>query len=167
MTDPHYVVLIGDVGTGKSTIVEKLCGVKDRSSNAFESFTTETKLFRTPDRKLIISDTPGTNAMRDKLSHNIQVAVALNFTPVSKILIVVKADTRIDNVVDNVRKYAEQLADLDPDVIGVMVTHMDTVMWDRHRFIADLNSELGINAAVFSGKLYLFITEQDEGFKAD
>ena len=151
MSDPHYVVLIGDVGTGKSTIVEKLCGVQNRSSNSSVSFTKESVLFRTPDHRLIISDTPGTNAMRDKLSQNTQVAVALNYAPVSRILIVVKADTRIDNVVDDVRKYAEQLGDLDISVIGVLVTHMDTVKWDRGNFIRSLDAELGINAAVFSG----------------
>ena len=152
--DPHYAVLIGDVGTGKSTIVEKLCGVQNRSFNSSVSFTRESKLFRTPDHRLIISDTPGTNAMRDKLAQNCQVAVALNYAPVSKILIVVKADTRMDNVVDDVRKYAEQLGDLDIGAIGVLVTHMDTVRWDRQNFIRCLDSELGINAAVFSGKLH-------------
>ena len=153
MAEPHYVVLIGDVGTGKSTIVEKLCDVRNRSSSASESFTKESSLFRTPDTRLVISDTPGTNAMRDKLAQNCEVAVALNYAPVSRILIVVKADTRIDNVVDDVRKYAEQLGDLDLGVIGVMVTHLDTVTWDRQSFIRALGGELGINAAVFSSKL--------------
>ena len=153
MAEPHYVALIGDVGTGKSTVVEKLCGVRNRSSSASESFTKESTLFRTPDNRLIISDTPGTNAMRDKLAQNCEVAVALNYAPVSRILIVVKADTRIDNVVDDVRKYAEQLGDLDLGVIGVMVTHMDTVTWDRQSFIRALGGELGINAAIFSSKL--------------
>ena len=152
MSGPHYVVLIGDVGSGKSTVVEKLCGVQNRSSNSSESFTKESKLFRTPDRRLIVSDTPGTNAMTDKLSQNCQVAVALNYTPVSRILIVAKADTRIDNVVDDVRKFAEQLGDLDIGVIGVLVTHMDTVSWARQQFISCLDSELGINSAVFSSK---------------
>ena len=30
-----YVVLLGDVGTGKSTLVEKLTGIKGRSSFSF------------------------------------------------------------------------------------------------------------------------------------
>ena len=151
MSDPHYVVLIGDVGSGKSTIVEKLCGVQNRSSNQSVSFTKESKLFWSPDHRLIISDTPGTNAMADRLAQNCQVAVALNYAPVSRIMIVVKADIRIDNVVDDVRKYAEQLGDLDIGVIGVLVTHMDTVTWNRETFIRLLDAELGINAAVFSG----------------
>ena len=144
MSEPHYVVLIGDVGTGKSTIVEKLCGVQDRSSDS-------STLFHTTDRRLIISDTPGTNAMTDKVSHNNQVAMALNYMPVSKILIVVKADTRIDNVVDDVRKYAKQFMDLDMGVIGVLVTHMDTVPWNMENLVRSLDAELGVNSAVFSG----------------
>ena len=50
-----------------------------------------------------------------------------------------------------VRKYAEQLADLDPDIIGVVVTHMDTVTWSRQQFSEALSGELGISGAVFSG----------------
>ena len=52
---------------------------------------------------------------------------------------------------DGVRKYAEQLADLDPDIIGVVVTHMDTVTWSRQQFSEALSGELGISGAVFSG----------------
>lgn len=152
MSEPHYVVLIGDVGTGKSTIVEKLCDVQDRSSDSSVSFTRESKLFHTTNRRLIISDTPGTNAMTDKVAHNTQVAVALNYMPVSRILIVVKADTRIDNVVDDVRKYAEQFMDLDMGVIGVLVTHMDTVQWDKENLVRSLDAELGVNSAVFSAR---------------
>ena len=53
-------------------------------------------------------------------------------------------------MVDSVRKYAEQLADLDPDCLGVVVTHMDTVTWTRQQFTEALSSELGITGAVFS-----------------
>ena len=73
---PHYVVLLGDVGVGKSTIIEKLAGpnIKNRSSNAGESFTLKTEYFETPDGKLLIADTPGSNVMDDTLRHNIQIA---------------------------------------------------------------------------------------------
>ena len=53
-------------------------------------------------------------------------------------------------MVDSVRKYAEQLADLDPDCLGVVVTHMDTVTWTRQQFSEALGAELGITGAVFS-----------------
>ena len=95
--DP-YVVLIGDVGAGKSKLVEKLSGLGGTSSDADTSVTTSSETFAIPG-KLMISDTPGSNAMSDKFMHNMWIAEALNFRPVSLILNIVKADTRIDNVV--------------------------------------------------------------------
>ena len=152
VTYPKYVVLIGDVGTGKSTVVEKMTGgVLGRSSDAKESVTKETTLFWSQDKRLVVADTPGANSMGDKLSHNTQIAWAFNYAPVSKVFTTVKADTRLDNVVDDVRKYAEQLGDLDLDVIGVIVTHMDTVKWSKVDFLSALHGELGISDTVFTG----------------
>ena len=150
MGEPHYTVLAGDVGTGKSTLAEMISGVSGRSSDGMESFTTESKLFRSGDGRMIVNDTPGANAMRDKLEHNMQIAAALNWGPVSRIFLVVKADTRIDTTVDHVRKYAEQLADLDSDVLAVIVTHMDGVAWTARDFTPALSGELGLDTVIFS-----------------
>ena len=70
--------------SGKSTIVEKLTGVVGRSSDANVSVTRTTQFFSTQDNRLKISDTPGANAMDDKFQHNIQIATAFNYGPVSK-----------------------------------------------------------------------------------
>ena len=145
-----YVVLLGDVGTGKSTLVEKLTKGKGMSSNANESFTKTSKVFWVPDGSLIVADTPGSNALKEKLEHNVQIATALNFGPVSRIFIVVKAETRIDSVVDNVRKYADRFLELDMDVVGVLVTHMDVVDWREKDFTPLIDQELGIDTVVFS-----------------
>lgn len=147
---PPYIVLLGDVGTGKSTIVEKLTGKKGRSSDANESFTKTSRAFWVRDGSLIVSDTPGSNALKDKLDHNIWIAGALNYRPVSRIFIVVKAETRIDNVVDNVRKYADRFLELPMDVVGVLVTHMDMVDWTEEDFTSRIEDELGIDTVVFS-----------------
>ena len=147
---PPYIVLLGDVGTGKSTILEKLTGEKGRSSDATESFTRTSEVFWVPDGSLIVADTPGSNALKDKLEHNIQIAGALNFTPVSRIFIVVKAETRIDSVVDNARKYADSFLELPMDVVGVLVTHMDLVDWTEKDFTPLIDNELGIDTVVFS-----------------
>ena len=61
-----YVVFLGDAGTGKSTIVEKLTGEKERSSNDSESFTKSSEAFTVPDGSLIVADTPGSNSKKDK-----------------------------------------------------------------------------------------------------
>lgn len=147
---PPYVVLLGDVGTGKSTILEKLTGEKGRSSDANESFTSTFEVFWVPDGSLIVADTPGSNSLKDKLDHNVEISGALNFRPVSRIFIVVKAETRIDSVVDNARKYADRFLELPMDVVGVLVTHMDLVDWTDKDFTPRIKDELGIDSVVFS-----------------
>ena len=147
---PPYIVLLGDVGTGKSTIVEKLTKREGRSSNSKESFTKDSEVFWVRDGSLIVADTPGSNALKDKLEHNVHIAGAINFRPVSRIFIVVKAETRIDTVIDNVRKYADRFLELPMDVVGVLVTHMDMVTWGEKEFTRLVDDELGIDMIVFS-----------------
>ena len=147
---PPYVVLLGDVGTGKSTLLEKLTEERGKSSQANESFTRTSEVFWAPDGRLIVADTPGSNALKDTLDHNVEIAGALNFRPVSRIFIVVKAETRIDSVVDNVRKYADRFLELPMDVVGVLVTHMDAVDWTEKDFTPRIEDDLGIDSVVFS-----------------
>ena len=147
-----YVVFLGDTGTGKSTIVEKLTGQKERSSNESESFTRSSEAFIVPDGSVIVADTPGSNCRKDKVEHNIWIAGALNFQPVSRIFIVSKAETRIDSVIDNVCKYADNFVELPFDVLGVVVTHMDMVEWKKEDFISAIDDELGMDAVIFSQK---------------
>ena len=149
--DTPYIVMIGDVGTGKSTIVEKLSDEVGRSSKSDLSFTRTSEQFWTYDSSMVISDTPGSNAVQDKLGHNIHIAHALNFNPVWRILIISKADTRMDNTLEGIRKYAERLLDFPMDLIGALVTHMDTVTWSDEDFKSLLEKELGIETVVFSG----------------
>ncbi|XP_068698366.1 uncharacterized protein [Montipora foliosa] len=147
---PPYVVLLGDVGTGKSTILEKLTEEKGRSSDAKESFTRTYEVLWVPDGSLIVADTPGSNSLKDKGDQNLEIARALNFRPVSRIFIVVKAETRIGAVVDNARKYADRFLELPMDVVGVLVTHMDLVDWTDKDFTPRIKDELGIDSVVFS-----------------
>ena len=143
---------MGDVGTGKSTLVEKLTGVKGRSSNATESFTRSSEAFRVPNGSLIVSDTPGSNPTKDQLQHNVWIAGAFNFRPVSKVLIVVKAETRIDSVIHHVHKYADSFLEFPMELIGVLVTHMDVVEWTEMRFSSAVSEYLGIDSVVYSAR---------------
>ena len=140
-----YVVLVSDVGVGKSTVVEKLTGEKGRSSAASRSFTKQTEYFWSVDRSMVLSDTPGSNPLQEKLEHNVEIAGALNLAKVSKIIVIVKANTRIENVVESVQKYAEKFAvELGVEVIGVLVTHMDEVTWGEPELKAAVADSLGI-----------------------
>ena len=92
--------------------------------------------------------------MKDKLEHNQWIAAALNFKPVSKVFIIVKADMRMANVCDGIRKYSDRFIELEPDAIGVLVTFMDTVDWSKQQMKEAIEEELGFKDVVFSGKNY-------------
>ncbi|XP_028397396.1 uncharacterized protein LOC114521179 [Dendronephthya gigantea] len=162
----EYVVLLGDVGSGKSTVVEKLTGEKERSSDCSTSCTKTSEPFCVPDGSLIISDTPGSNAMDDELEHNVWIATAFNYKPVSKLFIVVKAENRKDNVIHNISEYANRfLEPAEMDVLGVLVTHMDKVKWTEEEFKHDVERKLGIDTVVFSGMDTLADTLLDDILK--
>ena len=144
---------MGDVRSGKSTVVEELTGEKGRSSDSCISYTRTSEAFCVPDGSLIISDTPGSNAMDDQLEHNVWTAAAFNYKLVSRLFIVVKAENRKDTVIDNISKYANRfLEPAEMDVLGVLVTHMDTVKWTEEELTPDVERKLDIDTVVFSNK---------------
>ena len=144
---------MGDAGTGKSTLVEKLTAVRGRISHDKDSSTLSSEAFCVPDGSLIVSDTPGSNSRKNKLQHNVWIAMAFNYRPVSKVFIVVKAETRIDSVIDDVRKYADNFLELPPELVGVLVTHMDVVKrWTEIDFSLAVSEDFGIESVVYSAR---------------
>ena len=147
-----YVVLIGNVGAGKSTLVEKVTGKTGMSSAASTSVTKISDPNLSVDSSLIICDTPGTNSITDQLSSNVEIARALNFMPVNLLLITVKADVRIESVAKGLREYMECFLpeDFPIELIGFCITHMDTVIWVEEELTRCLKSDLGIEKVICS-----------------
>ena len=154
---------MGDVGTGKSTIVEKLTGAIDRSSDSSMSKTKESEVFEIYDGSIIICDTPGTNPVSERFEHNIQLAHAFNARPVTCLLIVAKADTRMENTVEQIERYMDRLpTDFPEKLIGICVTHMDAVNWTREKLVPLLKKQLDIDTVLCSSLVTL-----PEDFKND
>ena len=147
-----YVILIGNVGAGKSALVEKVTGMTGLSSAASTSVTKTSDAILSVDHSLLICDTPGTNSITDKFSSNVELARALNFKPVNLLLITVKADVRIESVTKGLREYMECFLpeDFPIELIGFCITHMDTVIWVEDELIHYLKSDLGIEKVICS-----------------
>ena len=151
--DPDYIVLIGDVGSGKSTLVGKVSGTTGMSSQSSTSATRQSGLYFSTDQRILICDTPGSNPLTEKFESNAQIALAINYRPISRLVIIVEANVRIDNVIDTIRKYVENFLDLTmmEEIIGICVTHMDMVAWTPQEFLPLLKNELGLDSVIFSG----------------
>ena len=147
-----YVILMGNVGAGKSTLVEKVTGETGISSAASTSATKSCDIIQSADDSLILCDTPGTNPICNRFQSNLEIAHALNFMLVDLILITVKADVRIESVAKVLSEYMECFLpeDFPPDLIGFCITHMDKVTWGEDELIQCLKLDLGIEKAIFS-----------------
>ena len=148
-----YIILLGDVGSGKSTLFEKITGTTNRSSNQYASFTTSAEAIMSSDDSFIICDTPGTNSFENRFENNLHIAQAMSLMPVSSVLAVFKANVRIDNVLEMIKNYLEGFLteDFPCELIGVCITHMDTVIWGKEEFARTVKKELGISRVAFSG----------------
>ena len=148
-----YIILLGDVGTGKSTIVEKLTGVTGKSSDSSTSFTKSSEVFEIFDGSILICDTPGANPLEERFEHNIHIAHAMNFKPVTCVLIVAKADPRMENTVQSIRQYVNRLLpkSFPEHLRGVCITHMDKVKkWTKSDIEPYLRDQLSIKNVVCS-----------------
>ena len=68
-------------------------------------------------------------------------------------MIVVKADVRIDNMIETIRKYVEGFIDSDnmEDIISICVTHMDLASWTEKTLLNHVDNEFGFKSVIFSG----------------
>ena len=68
-------------------------------------------------------------------------------------MIVVKADVRIDNMIETIRKYMEGFIDAEnmEEIISICVTHMDLASWTEKTLMNHVNNEFGFKSVIFSG----------------
>merc|ERR1711976_365216 len=113
---------MGDCGTGKSTVVEKMSGRTGLSSNSKTSHSHHQLRVTSMNGRFCIVDTPGQNALKGALEDNMEVAMALNGGPVSLLLLTVKAEPRLEAVIEQAEKYCERFVEFS-DLFCICVTN--------------------------------------------
>lgn len=143
---------MGNAGTGKSKLVEKVTGKRGLSSSASASSKYSLGHYDSVDDSLIISDTPGINSLSDQSQFNIRIADVLSSRPVNLVLITVKACTRMESVLKCITEYMQcfDAESFPMELIRFCITHMDTVTWVADELEQHLKSNLDIGNAIFS-----------------
>ena len=91
----NNVILFGEVGCGKTTLINILCGTKYEVKEGGYSCTRDIQFGRTPDNNIII-DFPGLNAAEEISKHLKIQKYILSIIPVRIICFVIKLNTRYD-----------------------------------------------------------------------
>ena len=119
---------MGPCGYGKSTLVNNLCDSKLSAGLSGQTLTrdiTEMECKIEYDTPLVFYDTPGTTAHKEKLDHAGHLKFLLEYRPVNGIFVLVKFDSRIDEMLFIFSKHKNMLQN-SPNIVYV-ITHIDTV----------------------------------------
>jgi len=116
--------LMGDVGSGKSTICEKVTGRVGLSSPSSTSFTRDSKVFLV-DNKYWLADTPGLNSSTKKLHHALNLLGALRYRPITSILVICSMKDRIDGLIESLTHLIDSFYEDFESIIAVIVTKHD------------------------------------------
>jgi GTP-binding protein EngB required for normal cell division len=121
-----YAVLLGGVGTGKTSFLNKIANEKLLTASGGKSLTKNVQVRNASyGNGFKVSDTPGTGAMDDKLKHAVALCATLTLHKVSGILICVKAG-RHEEIKQNVEDQFIRVENYSDKII-VIITHFDTI----------------------------------------
>jgi len=143
----NNIILFGNVGSGKTTLINKLCG-KDYiiADNGF-SCTRMVQSSQTIRCDNLILDFPGLNSMREIVQHLCQQRDTLKAIPVRMICFVVKYNNRFEDILKSILQMLKIFKHHQKN-IAIILTHCEN-MKCRTRNEADLvniiEEESGIN----------------------
>lgn len=92
-------VIIGPCGSGKTCLINHLCGSDLPSGSANSSLTRDVTQLSAQflyNPRFILYDTPGTTAVKDKMQHAVLVKEILTWKPVNAVFILVQFQNRFD-----------------------------------------------------------------------
>lgn len=149
--ETKYFVLIGDTGAGKSSIYEKIMGKTGLSSNSSNFVTTESRVGLTDN--IMIADTPGLKASRDKLDHALQILGALKFRSLNGLIFVVSITDRTSLIIRKIEKLITPF-EAYKNLISVIITkHDKEPQYNKDELENDIKNELEISNVYISSNL--------------
>ena len=149
----NNIILFGEVGSGKTTLINKLCNKNFETREGGYSCTKDVQYANTFDGSIII-DFPGLNASEDITTHlNIQKLV-LSAIPVRMICFVLKANTRIDNILKLTFQMMKIFYKNINNVVFILTfsENLTTKMKAEIKFHLNSKFKIDENSVIFSGK---------------
>eukprot|EP00026_Physarum_polycephalum_P007742 Phypoly_transcript_07808.p1 GENE.Phypoly_transcript_07808~~Phypoly_transcript_07808.p1 ORF type:complete len:460 (+),score=62.87 Phypoly_transcript_07808:80-1459(+) len=158
-TPKKYVVLMGKVGVGKTTLFNKITNSNEPVDEGQDSITRKVTIANVAHGNvpMAVSDTPGLSSLSDTLHHALSIRNALNRQEVHAIVVVVKFERagvmlrHISDVFESFGDYTSHLC--------VVVTHWDKIQKkgeDRvkkeTKDIKDSFANAGITKVIYVGK---------------
>lgn len=146
------IVLLGEVGSGKTTIINKLTDTDFETGNNCASITSEVQIASSRDFRSIIFDFPGFKVRKDIIPiFEVQYRTLKNI-PIKAICFVVERRDRYDSIADNLISLKEIFEDYEDNIIIIITkteSYDDNKKNEVRTYIKD-NTEF--NKIIFSNE---------------
>ena len=125
------VAVFGALGSGKTTLVNKVCGTHLPVSSGTDSCTKTVGWGANERHNILVLDTPGFGALDDVVEHIAAQKVALEEFKLSGAYAVVRYQYRADPIAKDIEPLIDLLGDDKKDGARIIVTHMDQCQGNR------------------------------------
>lgn len=120
-------VIIGPCGSGKTCLINHLCGSDLPSGSANSSLTRDVTQLSAQflyNPRFILYDTPGTTSVKDKMQHAVLVKEILTWKPVNAVFILVQYKNRFDELITTIKAQVNLIKGYE-HLIVFLVSHFD------------------------------------------
>lgn len=122
MTSPIAVALMGKVGHGKTHVLNKVCGTHHASHGGAASVTRVVELGYSRNKRIALVGTPGLGATEDVARHVANQKLALEYTPLSGVYLIIKCGRDGDMIDDQINDIIDMVGE---ESIRIIITHAD------------------------------------------
>jgi len=149
----NNIIMFGMVGHGKTTLLNKACGVEYETAESGFSCTRDAQFAYSTKGNMVIIDFPGLNSTQDTVKHLTLQKNILNVIPVRMICFVIKYDKRYDHLINDLSQMLSIFYNY-KDNITIIVTHSEEcTITDKANIRAIFNKpNFGISNVIFTSK---------------
>lgn len=118
----HCVALVGKLGHGKTRVLNKVCGTHHASRGGCKSVTRTVEYGISKRHGIFVLDTPGLGPTEDVACHIGAQKLALEFSPLSGVYLVIRCGRDGDIVDDQINDIIDMVGE---EMVRIIITHAD------------------------------------------
>ena len=146
----NNIIFFGSVGTGKTTLLNKICGENYEAKDAAFSVTREVQYSYSLRHNNIILDFPGLNSSVDVVAHLKAQKNALNVIPIRMICFVVRYTPRYDDIIKSVSQMLMIFREYRKNICIIITNSENSTVKSQSEIEMIFKQKFGIDKMLFS-----------------